>query len=102
MATMAAMAAIASVLSCMVIRDYVNQTSSCRDTFGMSIESSLAGVQDEFQSISCKYPQRSSGQHRNHQGEFGSTSGALGCVRCHVVTGQLVARTAVQHAAWFG
>jgi len=41
---MAAMAAMAAVMSSTGIRDYGNRTTRRQDTFGTSTESSLAGV----------------------------------------------------------
>jgi hypothetical protein len=52
MAVMVAMDAMAVVLNSMGIRDYGNRTIHRQDSFGMSMESSLAAVQDEFGSTS--------------------------------------------------
>jgi hypothetical protein len=57
----ASKAAVAVVLSSTGMQDYEN-TSCQQDAFGTSTQSSLAGVQDEFGSISGQHPRRSSGQ----------------------------------------
>jgi len=65
----ASKAAMAAVLSSTGMQDYGNP--SCQqDAFGTSTESSLAGVQDEFGSISGQHPRRSSGQPVASQGEI--------------------------------
>lgn len=66
LATKAAMAVMAVVLSSMGIRHYRKQITNRKHTFGTSMESSSAEVLDEFGSTPLE--------------EFGSTLGTLGCV----------------------
>jgi len=90
-ATMADMAALATVLSCMGIRDCGNRTTHRHDTFGTSTEISLAEVQVEFGSTSCQHPRSSFVQYRHHQSQCGSISATSEWVRSNFVRGQPVA-----------
>jgi len=99
---MAAMAAMAAVLSSTGIRECGNRTTRWQDTLTGHVDRTRSGrvrraVWQEFGPASCQHPRRTScqhprrssgqhprmisGQHRHHQDEFRSTSASSGWVR---------------------